>query len=451
MNVDIRGWTLTHWWVRPVVKVWFEIYHKSVTYSGTEHINWDKPIIFAPSHQNAFSDALCLILPTQYTNNRFIYPLIRADAFGTNRVIDWILTAFHMLPVYRPRDQVNLKEQNESVFEDCYDILAKNRNLLIHPEGNCIPKKQLRRFKKGLARIALGAEERHGFELDVTIIPVGINYSKITEARKGIHVQFGEPIAVDEYEKQYRQHQASAITELIRRVEQGVREVTVDIEPDKYELVEHIVQLKKQTTDILANVTAYGREEVEIEKETAKEITNTLTNSPQLVNVVEENIEQLYSELNKEKLDINSSLTERYSIARLFSEGIGFIIAFPIFLYGTLNNIVPWQLAHKLTAAIEEKQFISSARMLLGLILFPVFYIGQGALCWEITESVWWAIVYLLSLPFSGVLSLNLYEKWKCWQQQLRLKSCPKDVKEKITDLIAKICNPTDETVIDES
>ncbi|MGF1669200.1 MAG: 1-acyl-sn-glycerol-3-phosphate acyltransferase, partial [Balneolaceae bacterium] len=153
MNIKVRGWTFTHWWVRPVVWIWFRIYHKSVTISEVVPVDWNKPIIFAPTHQNAFTDALCLILPAEYTHNRFIYPLVRADAFGNNSFIDWILTSFHMLPVYRPRDKVDLKKENESVFAACYKILSQNRNLLIHPEGNCVPVKRVRNFKKGLARI----------------------------------------------------------------------------------------------------------------------------------------------------------------------------------------------------------------------------------------------------------------------------------------------------------
>src|SRR6056297_3169489 len=124
MNVTIRDWTFTHFWVRPVVKVWFGLYHKSVTYSGKENVDWDKPIIFAASHQSAFTDALCLILPTRYTNDRFIYPLVRADAFGNSKAMDWILTSFHMMPVYRPKDKVDIKKRNDSVFADCYTILS---------------------------------------------------------------------------------------------------------------------------------------------------------------------------------------------------------------------------------------------------------------------------------------------------------------------------------------
>src|SRR5699024_5463744 len=109
-------WTFTHWWVRPVTNIWFNIYHKSITYAGIENVDWQKPIIFAPSHRNAFTDALCIILHEKHRNNRIIYPLIRGDAFGNSKFLDWILTGFHMMPVYRPRDKVNMVEKNEAVF-----------------------------------------------------------------------------------------------------------------------------------------------------------------------------------------------------------------------------------------------------------------------------------------------------------------------------------------------
>lgn len=423
MDVRIRDWTFTHFWVRPVVKVWFDRYHKSVTYSGEENIDWQKPLIFAPSHQSAFTDALCLILPTRYTNDRFIYPLIRADAFGKNKILDWILTSFHMLPVYRPKDNVDIKKRNDTVFADCHAILSKNRNLLIHPEGNCYAIKQVRGFKKGLARIAFGAEEINNFDLDMQVVPVGINYRKVTGARGGIHIRYGNPIKVKEYQRAYIEHPASALTELTRDLEQRVKEVTVDIQSDvHYSLVEDIIQLAKNRNSLFAGGTNYTQEEVAYEKEVIKKVEANLQQSSDSADLIQEDMEKLLSSLDEYNLNIEHSLVEKYSAFRLAAEGVGGVILLPVFIYGWINNIVPWYLIHKLAERIEDGQFINSARMASGLLVFPAFYLVQTFSLWFTTGNSLWALIYLLTLPLAGILSLNLYERWKEWRQQLRLR-----------------------------
>ena len=69
-----------------------------------------------------------------------------------------------MLPIYRQRDGVDTIKMNEKTFDKCFDILANKGNLIIFPEGNHNYQKTLRPFKKGIARIALGAAEKYDFK-----------------------------------------------------------------------------------------------------------------------------------------------------------------------------------------------------------------------------------------------------------------------------------------------
>ena len=436
MNVTIRDWTFTHFWVRPVVKVWFGLYHKSVTYSGKENVDWDKPIIFAASHQSAFTDALCLILPTRYTNDRFIYPLVRADAFGNSKAMDWILTSFHMMPVYRPKDKVDIKKRNDSVFADCYTILSKNRNLLIHPEGNCFPVKKVRRFKKGLARIAFGAEMVNDFDLDAKIVPVGINYRKSTGARGGIHVRYGEPVDLTHYEQAYREHAGAAIAELTAEVEERVKKITVDIQLDeRYRLIEDIMLLAKESTPEFASSDEYSEEELNFDKEIVSKAEAAIHEGDEAAEKLDQIVGQFHSLRKQQKLDFCQSLIDTYSYLRLMAGGIGFVIMLPFFIYGWLNNMLPWYLIHKLADGIKDRQFVNSARMASGLLFFPLFYILQSLLFWFVSGSLLWTSFYFISLPFTGILSLNFFEKWKEWRQQLKLKSMSPEARKKLAEL----------------
>lgn len=439
MDVEIKDWTFTHWWVRPTVKVWFDLYHKTVTYSGTEHINWQKPTIFAPSHQNAFTDALCLILPTKYTNDRFIYPLIRADAFGNSRVMDWMLTTFHMLPVYRPRDGVDLKQRNKSVFSHCHQILFQNRNLLIHPEGNCIPKKKVGRFKKGLARIAFGAEAEKNFSLGVNIVPVGINYRAITEARKGIHVRFGPPVLVSDYREQYQRSEATAIAELTGDVEKEVRDVTVDIDTRDYQLTEQMVDLLKCNEPDINTAAGYDDHEFYFEKDLIARLHEKEARNHDLTNDLQQSYQKLEAATTNHNLDLNYPIVERKSSVRLAMEAIGYLILLPVFLYGWSNNIIPWTLMNKAADKVKETQFKNSARMVVGLLLFPISYLIQTAMLGGVFGFGLGSLLYLLSLPVTGIISLKLSEYFRPWMQQVRLKKLSQTEQKKLFDLLTEI------------
>jgi 1-acyl-sn-glycerol-3-phosphate acyltransferase len=438
MDVRIRDWTFTHWWVRPTVKIWFDFYHKSVTYSGTEHLDWSSPLIFAPSHQNAFTDALCLILPTKYTNDRFIYPLIRADAFGNNRALDWMLTVFHMLPVYRPRDGVNLKQRNDSVFSHCHQILFQNRNLLIHPAGNCIPKKRVEPFKKGLARIALGAEAEKDFSLGTKVVPVGINYRNITEARKGIHIRFGPPVSVSDYREEYHNSSAKSINHLTQAVECSVRDVTVDITSNDYQRTEKLVQLLKTNAAEINTRSSYSSEEVDFEQSTIANLRHGEQHQQDFSDEVYQLLDEITAEIEGHNLSKELPLRTMKTTGRLLLDGVLYVAVLPIVIFGWINNLIPWTAMNKVGDMINDTQFKNSARMVAGLLIFPFAYALQTAVIglswnWET------ALLYLLLLPLTGIFTLNTWENSRHWIQQIRLKQLSNQEYQKISGLLNTI------------
>lgn len=433
MSNSFRGWTFTHWWVRPVVKIWFGIYHKSVTYSGLQHLDWEKPMIFAPSHHNAFSDALCLILPTAYRNNGFIYPLIRADAFGQNAALSWMLKTFHMMPVYRLRDRVNVREKNQDIFANCYEVLSQRRNLLIQPEGNCIPKKNVGSFKKGAARIALRAEHKNHFNLDVQLVPVGVNYSNILEPRKGIHINIGEPLSASDYEEAYSEHPALAINSLNRNLQKRVKGVTVDIaDNESYSLTNKLITLFGDDT------SSFTQGDFSQDKSIADAVSNSGRDDG-LVTELKNDWESLSSLLIKHNLDYELSLTKDRSRSVIVLQGLAFVLLLPILLYGWINNILPWVGMREVGKRIREKQFKSSAAMVAGLLFFPVCYLLQSALVGWFFDSWTVTLGYFFSLPVSGLFTLSSWESFKSWRQNLRLWKMGEEGHSQLKRLLKKI------------
>ncbi len=91
---------------------------------------------------------------------------------------------------------------------------------MIFPEGTSVSERRLRPLKTGAARIALGAEARHGFQLGLQVVPVAINYFDPSTFRSDVLLNVAPPIVVADYAAAYAQDPDAAadqLTEAIRR------------------------------------------------------------------------------------------------------------------------------------------------------------------------------------------------------------------------------------------
>lgn len=98
-----------------------------------------------------------------------------------------------MFPVYRTSEGTENMEHNYSTFEACKEIFKANGIVLIFSEGRCINEWHLRPLKKGTARLAISAWKDG---IDLTVLPVGINYQSFQSFGKNIHLLSGKPISI---------------------------------------------------------------------------------------------------------------------------------------------------------------------------------------------------------------------------------------------------------------
>ena len=138
--------------------------------------------------------------------------------------------ALHMIPIYRIRDGgLEKVRQNLSTFETCFEKLLDNQTIMILAEGNTIQEKRLRPIRKGPARIAFGALEREE-NMDLKIVPVGVNYTYADKFRSHVMFEFGEPISVQDFKSEYQSHPNKAILSLTSEIEKRLKKHIIIIE-----------------------------------------------------------------------------------------------------------------------------------------------------------------------------------------------------------------------------
>jgi 1-acyl-sn-glycerol-3-phosphate acyltransferase len=151
------------------------------------------PLLLACNHPNSFLDAI--IIASLF--KKPVYSLARGDAFNNN-VYAWILKSLKMFPVYRTSEGTENMEHNYITFDACKEIFKKNGIVLIFTEGRCINEWHLRPLKKGTARLAISSWKDG---IDLTVLPVGINYQSFRSFGKNIHLYFGKPIVKNDIDQ----------------------------------------------------------------------------------------------------------------------------------------------------------------------------------------------------------------------------------------------------------
>ena len=171
-----------------IIRLTLPVYFKRIDIKGLKQLNSKLPTIFAVNHQNAFLDAVLVVI---YCNRKITF-LTRADIFKWPYT--WFLDALNMIPIYRKRDGMNSLAGNQAVFDTCSDLLLNDEAVLIFPEAHMHDDYFLRPITKGIARLAHHAQLNN--PSDIQIVPVGINYQFHSAPRSDLHINFGEAIQI---------------------------------------------------------------------------------------------------------------------------------------------------------------------------------------------------------------------------------------------------------------
>ncbi len=395
----INNWSIPYALGYVIVAAGVNTFYKRHAVIGLENIPKNKPVIFASNHQNAFLDPVVIAVqlkqPTHY--------LVRADIFKKPLVAK-IFASINMMPVYRERDGVDTKSANEGTFNRCFDILSKNRSIIIFPEGNHGKFKNLRNLKKGFARIAAGAEEKYGKDLNVQIVPVGVNYSDHFNMGAELVINFGKPMDVSKYEDIL--NDPRQLTKIKNELTDGMSDQIIDIQNlEFYDFIHEMFYIFEE--DLLKENNVKERElskKFKVQKTFINNAESYLEKKPNPH--LEEEAEQFKE--NVQNLGLRYWLFNKEKHSVIFSI-ITLILFFPLHVYGVINNYLPYKIpVWFVERKIKDLQFHSSLKMALGVVLFFVFWILQTFIIGSFLPDGWkWA--YGISLPISAWAS---YQYW---------------------------------------
>lgn len=296
------------------MKTNLHLYYGKIKISGLENVPKDKPVLFLPNHQSALLDVLLIATDC----NRKPWFLTRSDVFKTPILIA-IFEFFQMIAIYRIRDGRESLKNNQAVFDRCSELLIQKEALLMFPEANHNLKRRVRPLSKGFTRILFNTMNIAA-DIDIQIIPVGINYRDAIHFPDKVALYYGKPISV---KGMYDPKDERTSVDRIRTVvSKKLQKLTTHIE-DENSYEETIKQLDGMGLDYL---------------------------NPAEVNRAIESI---------------SSLSEK-------DEGVSFNLLKGIFMILNFPMVFLWRIFGK--PKVWEAEFMGTLRFAFALLTYPMYY-----------------------------------------------------------------------------
>lgn len=445
----VEKWSLGYAFLKVWVGFWHNyIFYKKIVLANKENIPKNAHLIFTINHQNALMDPLALIFALKRMQLVF---LARSDIFKKSFTAR-ILMFIKILPIYRIRDGFDSLKNNDEVFMKTTEVVMSKRGLALLPEGSHEGIHRLRQLKKGFARIAFQTEEANNYSLDIKIVPVGLDYENYENFRSSLLVNFGKPISVSDYYSRYKESSVKAINQLKNDLWEKIIPLMVHIESEEYyDLNNELREIyKNKMAKHLSLPNSQQPNKLKSDQALIKILAECEANEPSLLSSLWESVTIYKEKLVSIKLSTEMVEKGSASIGRLILYTSFLLICFPVFIYGFINNFVPYWIPNKISRKIKDQQFHSSFKFGLSRITFPIFHIIQALIVLIISSSWLVAGIYFVSLLPAALFAWWWFEKgrkladyWKLWKLSTKKVSGFTEIR----DLYQEIIEKTDEIV----
>ncbi len=362
--------------LRWVVRLGLQVIYRRRLVLGREHLRFDGPAIVVVNHPSTLMDVLnpaaeiCQEMFFLANYGLFRHPISR-----------WLLTRFFCIPVMRAEDLLPGEvRDNTDAFEACFRHLERGGVLFIAPEGVSWMNRFVRPFKTGTARIALGAEARNRWQLDVKIIPIGLSYSMPERFRGDVVICAGPAVRVADWRKAWEEAPAAAIEALTQHLEEQVRRLTIHAVDETGEQALGMWEEMSQNEHPLPQAAAFER-------------------SRQLARACLGDAELVHQTLRYRQLLQRAALSDRALRSRRHSEQLwrrtGLLLGGPLFALGCalwfLPCFIPYWLRRRLRLYVG---YNTTVMLVAGFFVFPLYG-------WALFQLARWG-----GLPVGAALSL---------------------------------------------
>lgn len=416
--------------IKLILRIATNIFFEEIEIHNIKNVPTEGPILIAANHPSSIMDALVLGVKTP----RKIHYIGHSGLFS-NPISKKFLYAMGIIPVYRRFDNPDNMNKNDDMFRAAYTILEEGKCIGIFPEGTSQTVRKVLKLKTGTARIALGAEKQNDFNLGVTIIPLGLYFTARHRFRSNVLLNFGKPIIVSEFKKDYLADEYEGVHLLTDKISLELGKLTINIQRE--ELNDFVIDLEKiyrtplkdtlEEDEILISGDEVFKD-MFLTKHLADAVSYYMENDPVKAKELLHDVK--YYRMKIDRLNLHDSLLQTdikksKVTKRSWKIAMWSVIGFPLWIAGIITNYPPYRFADFVGKKIGYDQTkTSSALMIGGGIGFLVYYFLETLLIWNFFSPMI-GILFLISLPFLGFGALAYRKKvkyrWRIWRFSLTL------------------------------
>ncbi|MGB4840088.1 MAG: 1-acyl-sn-glycerol-3-phosphate acyltransferase [Saprospiraceae bacterium] len=384
--------------LKVLVRITLKLFFRKIHITGTEHIKDDKAQLIASNHPNGFLEPLIMacFFPKP------LHFLVRGDVFD-NSFLRPMLISTNQIPIFRFKDGFSKLRENSQTIDESLQVLIDKNNLLIFAEGNTQSIKKLRPLQKGISRIAFQTLEKKP-DLDLEILPVGINFTYPDKFDKTVMLRIGAPVQAKDYFDLYSIDKNSGHQKLLDDLYASIKKNVIHIEDENNtSLFEDLVIIERSKSKIsYPPVFSTSDDNLIIEKNLAIKIE--LLSEKQNSSLKQE-VFTLKNQMRVSGIKLDDLNKKIMSISRLVVLIIGFLPA----LYGAITHSIPIAGGYYFTKTkVSQKEFRASILMVSVLILMLLLYIFL-IIIFIICHL---PIYHLLIIFFSGIWLRYYYTFW---------------------------------------
>ncbi len=382
------------------------LFYRKIDVIGAKDVPDSGPVIFALNHQNALMDALMVLC----TKNRQPVFIARADIFQ-KPIIIVALHFFRILPVYRKRDGGNSSDNNQETFELILDVLHSRQAVGIMPEGTHNEIKRLRVLQKGIFRLAMQAQEQHGNQPMVKIVPVGLEYTSTNEFRSDVIVRYGKVIEVSDFYDQYVENPARAFKHMQDTLTEKMKEGMIDITNEQhYSEIERLrVLYQRQALQRLGLDGRNAEHRLQAQQKIIAALQGYDLTNPGEMSELCLAVRDYLGIIKKHNLRDWVIERQPYSLVDLLMRSVLALLGIPFWILGLLFNYIPYKLSTIVSRKVKDPQFVSSVQFVAGLVLYPLYDLIMIVLLVIFVPCIWGKILMPLLLIPLGVFAEEYY------------------------------------------
>lgn len=364
------------------------------------------PVIFVANHPNGLVDP---ILVGHAVKRRLLF-LAKAPLFKIP-VLGALARRAGAIPVFRRMDGDDTS-QNDAMFAAVYEALAEQGAICLFPEGISHNEPELQPLKTGAARMALGAQAAHDWNLGVQIVPVGLTYRSKTRFQSSVAIEIGRALDTSAFRSAYEADSVEAVRALTDQIHERIAEVTLNLEHWK-DLP--LLQLAEQL------LPAGGGHRVQRLRSFAEIGRRMEREDPRALQRLRERLAVFSARLEAGGVDLRhleAGYAPRATLLFVVTNLLAILIGLPLTILGSLAYIIPfWLVRLAARLANPTPDIASTVKIIAAVVFFPLMHAVWTVLVWRQAGAML-GLTTLLLLPIVGLYARHFLRRRKrAWRE----------------------------------